>query len=164
MNMTIYGKIEVMDFQKAVEDLTFLNDLIDISFTEDSASISRCIHHPDGMIGLSACDLARCYELRFMEQAFTKGFINKDHGSYSISDRPFQGIGRVVKLCRFDKPEPFAQFYHIITCSNNRRLVWRVGILSFSKEIEEELPESLDEGYQGEAPHPKYEGDDAFSL
>ena len=153
---TTYGKIEVMDLQKALEDFTFFSDLIDIRFTQDSASISRCIHHPDGMISLSACDLARCYELRFMEQTFTKDFINNDHGSYSISDWPFQGIGRVVKLCRFDKSEPFAQFYHIITCSNNRRLLWRVGITSFSKEVNHEESECPDEGYQGEPPHPKW--------
>jgi hypothetical protein len=142
--MTSYGKIEIMEVVgKRYEEVIF-NDYLAFSgglrrFAGDNASTSRCIHRPEGMISLSAGYLAARYELQFMEQTLTEAWIDKDHGSYSISDNPLRGTGRVVKLRRFKEPEPFSQFYYIITSSNRgHRLVWRVGITSFSKEITEE--------------------------
>ena len=140
--MTSYGKIEIMEISgKRFEKILFEDFLAESRlFAEANAKISRCIHRPDGMISLSAQHLDAHYELQFMEQTPTQGFIDKDHGSYSTSNNPlFPGTGRVVKLRRFEKPEPFSQFYHIITSSNKgHRLVWRVGITSFSKEVTEE--------------------------
>ena len=136
-----YGKIEIMELSwKTYEEVLF-NDLLFESrrFAGDNASISRCIHRPDGIISLSARHLAAHYELQFMEQTPTEGYIDKDHGSYSISGNPLRGTGRVVKLRRFKEPGPFSEFYHIITSSNKgHRLLWRVGVTSFSKEVTEE--------------------------
>jgi hypothetical protein len=138
--MTSYGKIEISEVSlKRYDEVRFNDELGERRFAGDNPSISRCIHRPDGMISLSARHLAALYELQFMEQTPTQGLIDKDHGSYSISDNPLRGTGRVVKLHRFKEPEPFSQFYHIITSSNKgHRLLWGVGITSFSKEITEE--------------------------
>jgi hypothetical protein len=138
--MTSYGKIEIMEFLGKRSEEALANDILLESrhFTEDNANISRCIHRPDGMISLSAGYLAVRYELQFMEQTPTEAWINKNHGSYSISD-PFQGIGHVVKLCRLKELKPFSQFYHIITSSNKGHLLmWRIGIVAFSKEVTKE--------------------------
>ena len=139
--MTSYGKIEIMEVDLKRYEEVIVNDFLGESrrFAVDNASISRCIHRPDGMINLSARHLAAHYELQFMEQTPTERPINKDHGSYSISDNPLRGTGRVVKLHRLKEPEPFSQFYHIITSSNKgHRLLWRVGIVAFSKVVTEE--------------------------
>jgi len=141
--MTSYGKIEIMEMKRHPEVFVSDSMLDNRLFAEDNAKISRCIHHPDGMISLSAQYLNAHYELRFMEPTSTESWIKKDHGFYSISNNPLQGTGRVVKLHRFEKPEPFLRFYHIITTSNSPNeghcLVWRIGIASFSKEVTEEM-------------------------
>jgi hypothetical protein len=162
MNMSTYGKIEVMDGTRYGE--VFGWDLLagDRGFTKDSPKISRCIRRSriPGVIILQAHHYHERYELGFMEQAFPikEHYIKNSHGYYSIYHGPFRGVGRVVEICRFNEPGPFAQFYHILTCSNKRKLLWLVGIRSFSKEMtnEDEWPEPGDPDYQGEAPHPQH--------
>ena len=135
--MTSYGQIEIMKIsEKRYREVFDLDGMLGPLFAEDSAKISRCIHHPDGMISLSAEHLDMHYELRFREPTSRKA-INKDE--YSISNHPlFGGTGSVDRVLRFENPEPFSQFYHVITVSKGHRLLWRIGIDSFSKEVTEE--------------------------